>query len=164
MVLKDIINKLDEKFNISSSSELHEEIKIYFSGSISGGRHDADLYLQLIQYLKKYGRVLTEHIGDKRVTNLGEDNFTDESIYKRDISLLCDAHVLVAEVSTPSLGVGYEIAKAEEMKKKVLCLYKTQDNKRLSAMISGNPNVVTVRYTSFDDAAKCIDEFFSLLD
>lgn len=149
---------------IDKPKELRKELKIYFSGSISGGRHDADLYLQLIQYLKKYGQVLTEHIGDKRVTNLGEGNFTDESIYNRDLSLLCDAHVLVAEVSTPSLGVGYEIAKAEEMKKKVLCLYKTQDNKRLSAMISGNPNVVTVRYTSFEEVVKYIDEFFSLLD
>ncbi len=150
--------------NVKKSENSHGELKIYFSGSISGGRDDADLYLQLIRCLEKYGRVLTEHIGDKQVTNLGEGNITDESIYNRDMSMLREADVLIAEVSTPSLGVGYEIAKAEEMGKKVLCLYRTQINKRLSAMISGNPHVLTVRYTSYPEAAKCIDEFFNSPD
>lgn len=42
--------------------------KIYFCGSIRGGRQDADLYARLITMLKGYGTVLTEHIGDTNLT------------------------------------------------------------------------------------------------
>jgi hypothetical protein len=42
------------------------------------------------------------------------------------MSWLKEADVIVAEVSTPSLGVGYEIGKAEDMGKRILCLYKNK--------------------------------------
>ena len=47
-------------------------MKIYFAGSIRGGREDQRLYLQIINYLKKYNEVLTEHIGDESINDLGE--------------------------------------------------------------------------------------------
>jgi len=34
-------------------------VKIYFSGSVSGGREDVGLYLQIIMQLKEHGLVLT---------------------------------------------------------------------------------------------------------
>lgn len=37
---------------------------IYFCGSIRGGRDDAALYRRVIDQLKQYGDVLTEHIAD----------------------------------------------------------------------------------------------------
>ena len=45
----------------------------------------------------------------------------------------CDSFsvaVLVAEVTQPSLGVGYEIGRAVDMKKKVLCLFRPQSGRR----------------------------------
>ena len=36
----------------------------------------------------------------------------------------------MAEVTQPSLGVGYEIGRAVAMDKKILCLYRPQDGKR----------------------------------
>lgn len=42
-------------------------MKIYFAGSIRGGRKDAGLYKKIIDYLGKYGEVLTEHIGNKKI-------------------------------------------------------------------------------------------------
>ena len=38
--------------------------------------------------------------------------------------------VLVAEVTMPSLGVGYEIGRAVAMDKNILCLYRYQPEKR----------------------------------
>ena len=35
---------------------------IFFAGSITGGRADADLYLRIVEQLKVYGHVLTEHV------------------------------------------------------------------------------------------------------
>ena len=135
-------------------------MKIYFAGSIRGGRDDADLYLQIIDHLKQYGEVLTEHVGDKALKLLGEDGLTDDYIHNRDLEWVLESDVLVAEVSTASLGVGYEIGRAIENGKKVLCLYRPQDGKRLSAMISGSSGVTNAEYRNLDDAKKRIDDFF----
>jgi len=137
-------------------------MKIYFAGSIRGGRDDKKLYLQLIQHLAKYGQVLTEHIGDQNLSYLGENGLA-EKIYNRDISWIRESAVIVAEVSTPSLGVGYEICKAENIGKKILCLYRKQENKKLSAMISGNTNFKNSSYKTLEEAKKCIDSFFEKL-
>jgi 2'-deoxynucleoside 5'-phosphate N-hydrolase len=135
-------------------------MKIYFAGSIGGGRDDAGLYLQIINHLKRYGEVLTEHVGDKNLKLLGEDGLTNDYIHKRDLDWLLDSNVLVAEVSTASLGVGYEIGRAIENNKRILCLYRPQGGKRLSAMIAGSPDVTNAEYTNLDDAKKIIDNFF----
>lgn len=139
-------------------------MKIYFAGSICGGRDDQELYLQLIQHLAKYGQVLTEHVGDQNLSDFGEKGLSDDWIYNRDMSWVQESDVLVAEVSTPSLGVGYEISKAEDMKKRILCLYRrNQQNKKLSAMIGGNSNINIAKYETLEDAVKHIDAFFESL-
>jgi len=135
-------------------------MKIYFAGSIRGGREDRELYARLIRYIGRYGEVLTEHVGDPALGDRGEAGFTDASIYARDLSWIEGADAVVAEVTVPSIGVGYEIAKAESLHKKTLCLYREEKNKRLSAMISGNPNVRIARYGTAAEAAKKIDGFF----
>ena len=38
--------------------------KIYFAGSIRGGREDAATYQRIINYIKRTDVVLTEHIGN----------------------------------------------------------------------------------------------------
>lgn len=45
-------------------------LKIYFCGSIQGGRQDAELYTRIIKQLKQYGQVLTEVIGNKDVLRI----------------------------------------------------------------------------------------------
>lgn len=134
-------------------------MKIYFAGSIRGGRSDAKIYSELINHLKQYGEVLTEHVGNQMVTHLGNDGPNDNWIYKRDMNWLEEADVVVAEVSTPSIGVGYEIRKAEELKKKILCLYRNQENKKLSAMVSGNGNLKIINYNTIKEAKEAINQF-----
>lgn len=134
-------------------------MKIYFAGSIRGGRRNRGLYLQIINHLRKYGQVLTEHIGSQKLTNFGEKKIKDKQIYNRDLSWLKKSDVMIAEVSIPSLGIGYELAKAEEWNKKILCLYKTRKNRRLSAMISGNSGFIVKKYKTFPEALKNIDKF-----
>ncbi len=135
-------------------------MKIYFAGSIRGGRDDAAVYAQLIDHLRAYGRVLTEHVGSSTLTVLDEDGGSDAFIHTQDVAWLTEAPVLVAEVSTPSLGVGYEIGRAVEQGKHVLCLYRPRDGRRLSAMIAGCPDVVNVTYHNLEEAKASIDHFF----
>ncbi len=46
-------------------------LKIYFAGSICGGRDDQPLYVRIIEHLKTYGTVLTEQIGRPDLTAAG---------------------------------------------------------------------------------------------
>jgi len=62
-------------------------------------------------------------------------------------------------VTTPSLGVGYELGWATAMKKPVLCLYRRQSGSVLSAMIAGSPGIRTVAYSSMDEARTIVEEF-----
>jgi len=134
-------------------------MKIYFAGSIRGGREDAALYLQIIEYLKSFGEVLTEHIGDQKLTDLGDDGPTDRYIHDRDLEWLQSADVLVAEVTTVSMGVGYEIGRAVESGKKVLCLFRPESGKNLSAMIAGCPDLELVKYRNLNEAKAAIAGF-----
>ena len=135
-------------------------MKIYFAGSIRGGRADRENYLKIIKYLQKYGKVLTEHVGEHSISNKGEVRLSETEIYNRDISWLSMADVVVAEVSNPSLGVGYEIARAEIMNKDILCLYKVKKDKSLSAMIAGSASVKIEKYNKIEEALLSVDKFF----
>jgi nucleoside 2-deoxyribosyltransferase len=126
-------------------------LRIYFSASISGGREDAPRYAALISALAPHGSVLTEHIGSPDLCDGGEDGPADVEIYARDIGWLQEADVVIAEVTTPSLGVGYEVARAAGMGKPVVCLFRPESGRRLSAMIRGNPAVRVLEYASADD-------------
>ena len=86
-------------------------MKIYFAGAVRGGREDAGLYLRIIKHLSEYGLVLTEHLGDVMLDERGEPGLSDADIHDRDLAWLRQAECLVAEVTAPSLGVGYEIGK-----------------------------------------------------
>ena len=134
-------------------------MKIYFAGSIRGGRGDAALYQEIIALLGEYGEVLTEHIGEAALSAMGEDSGS-QYIYERDTDWIRDADVVVAEVTTPSLGVGYEIGLAESLEKRILCLYREQEDRRVSAMISGNRNLSIAEYESIDDVDACLKDFF----
>jgi nucleoside 2-deoxyribosyltransferase len=133
--------------------------KIYFAGAIRGGREDAPLYAEIVSVLGEYGEVLTEHIGDVALTSAGE-NCSDKEIHDRDLAWLREADVLVAEVTTPSLGVGYEIGKATEWGTPVLCLFRPGKGLVLSALIAASKNVTIRTYESTAELKMIFDQFF----
>ena len=134
-------------------------MKIYFAGSIRGGRDEEKVYLKIIDYLSSFGEVLTEHVGYENVEK-SEKNYSDTYIFDRDIQWLKSSDVMVADVTVPSLGVGYEIGIAETLNIPILCLYNPKDKKRLSAMITGNKNLTWKEYNSLTDAQLLIKDFF----
>ena len=134
-------------------------MKIYFAGSIRGGRKDAQLYNNIIAYLREKGQVLTEHVGSTDLSWKGEISRKDEEIYNRDMEWLKSTDIVVAEVTTPSLGVGYELGISEKLNIPVLCLYRPDEGSRLSAMISGNAIFTCRKYTVFIEVQKWIDDF-----
>ena len=140
------------------------QLKIYFAASIRGGREDQNKYNELIRFLSSKVEVLTEHVGDSSLNQTGEQNRSDKEIYQRDLEWLKSADAVIAEVTNPSLGVGYELGIAEKLGKQVLCLFDdTVHNRNLSAMISGNHKITTFRYTSLDQAKEEIISFIHSL-
>lgn len=139
-------------------------MKIYFAGSIRGGRDDAGLYQELIAFLKTHGEVLTEHVGDPGLSQKGDDGPDDRYIHDRDMRWLKDCDLVVAEVTVPSLGVGYELGWATALAKPVLCLHRPVPGRPLSAMIGGCEQIETHAYASFADARQRIVAFFSKRD
>ena len=64
-------------------------MKIYFGGSIRGGRSDIDLYADLIAMLEDHGDVLTEHVGIENVeAKETEQGLTDVDIHDQDLAWL----------------------------------------------------------------------------
>lgn len=113
-------------------------MKIYFACSISGGRKDEKAYQYLVEVLKEAGaEVPTAHIAETGIEEKdGHEKPLD--IYQRDVNWIEESDSLVAEVSTPSHGVGFEIGHALGLGKPVLCLYK--QGVVVSKMITGNPH------------------------
>jgi hypothetical protein len=112
-------------------------MKVYCAGPIRGDRSYAPYFQKIVQLIQKMG-----HIPLTELTLQPGEDFTastdDKGIYQRDRGWLDQAQALVAEVSAPSLGVGYEISYALNMRKiPVLCL-RHRSSGALSAMISGN--------------------------
>jgi 2'-deoxynucleoside 5'-phosphate N-hydrolase len=135
-------------------------MNIYFAGAIRGGRDDAKTYQKLIQLLKSYGNVLTEHVGNESLLE-EEQYLSEKAIFDRDMEWLTKADVLIAEVSTPSLGVGYELAVAEKLATPCLCLFRKQQNRELSAMISGNSFFHAKTYSTNSELITITEEFIN---
>ena len=112
--------------------------KIYFAGSIRGGRVDAELYHRMITFMQQTDIVLTEHVGSLELSALEQGRAQDAAIYNQDTGWLQQADLLIAECTCPSLGVGYELAYAEKLG--IPChIFYDHTKCQLSAMLTGNP-------------------------
>lgn len=137
-------------------------MKIYFSGSIRGGRSQVDVYRTVIDFLKQNNIVLTEHIGDVQYLD-SEKGMSDADIRNRDVAWINEADLVIADCSIPSLGVGYELALAQQLNKPVIILYDPTISK-LSAMISGTEYFSDINpYHTADEAVTILEQKLSVL-
>ena len=129
--------------------------KIYFAGSIRGGRVDAELYRRIITHMQETCVVLTEHVGSPNL-NLMEQGKRDQDIYDQDTAWLRESDILIGECTCPSLGVGYELAYAES--KGIPChIFYDKTKTQLSAMLTGNPYFHIHPYESEADIYHVLD-------
>jgi 2'-deoxynucleoside 5'-phosphate N-hydrolase len=135
-------------------------MNIYFCGSIRGGRDLAKTYEKIIMMLGNYGKVLTEHLGSDEKIESKDRILTDKEIHDRDLQWIVDSDMVVAEVTMPSLGVGYEIGRAIEMGKPVFCFFQPDKGYTLSAMIAGSDKVIMNVYRDIEELKSLFDSFF----
>lgn len=130
--------------------------KIYFAGSIRGGRADAELYRRLIEYMKRTDAVLTEHVGTPSLSTLERGREQDGAIYRQDTAWLRESDLVIAECTCPSLGVGYELAYAEKLGKPCYLFYRPSVS-QLSAMLTGDPYFTILPYETEEELFAAVD-------
>ena len=138
-------------------------MRVYFAGSIRGGRDHAAAYGELIAAIGEVAEVLTEHVSGSDLCPDGEEQLADDVIYARDMDWLAACDAVVAEVTQPSLGVGYEIGAAEAAGKPILALHAVDSTWRLSAMVAGNPRLRVVAYGNLGEAELAVRAFLAEL-
>lgn len=139
-------------------------MNIYFACSITGGREDEQIYQAIVEALIAGGHhVLTAHLAHPDVMSL-EALVDPQDVYHRDINWINTSDALIAEVSTPSHGVGYEISYALGRELPVLCCYR--EGKHVSKMLTGNtsPFLRVDRYRSSAEAVELVKEFVVSID
>jgi nucleoside 2-deoxyribosyltransferase len=139
-------------------------MNIYFSCAITGGRQDQLIYAALVEALLEDGHVVpTSSLASPTVME-AEAIISPPDVYERDVAWVKACDVVVAEVSTPSHGVGYEIALAVCSGKPVLCCY--QEGRQVSKMITGNssPGLQVFSYRTPEELVKLVRDCLKQLD
>jgi nucleoside 2-deoxyribosyltransferase len=136
-------------------------VDLYFSCSLTGGRQDQPAYAAMVSHLQALGhRVLTAHLASDSVLS-ADVELSPETVFERDTVWLRGCDAVIAEVSTPSHGVGFEIAYALERGKPVLCL--AREGVRVSKMLTGirQPGLEFHTYEIPDEALAHMDTFLA---
>ena len=131
---------------------------IYCAGPIKGDTTYQENYREIIKIVDQAGHSALTELNGKFNSSIP---LSDKQIYTRDIKWIEGSQLMIAEISGPSLGVGFEIAYALFQKKiPVLALASVEVNK-ISAMITGcNSNLLTiVRYSNTDEMKNIIGKY-----
>jgi nucleoside 2-deoxyribosyltransferase len=134
-------------------------MNIYFACSITGGREFELVFQAMVDAILMDGHeVPTAHLATPAVREM-EMIVAPDQVYARDVAWIRGADVLVAEVSTPSHGVGYEIGFALGLGKPVLACHRR--DRGISKMISGNPdeNLTVRQYDTPEEVVEIVRNF-----
>ncbi len=136
-------------------------MKVYFACAIIGGRGDELAYQQLVDALLADGHEVPTAMNAGVGWQVMENSPDPSEVYRRDTAWIEQCQAMVAEVSTPSHGVGYEVSYALERGKPVLCLY--QRERTVSKMLSGNtlPGIQVQAYADIEEAIELMREFLA---
>ncbi|HKB87240.1 MAG TPA: nucleoside 2-deoxyribosyltransferase [Ignavibacteriaceae bacterium] len=107
---------------------------VYCAGAIRGDSSFGESYQDIIEIVKKNGHSALSELNPefKAAFPLNE-----KQVFQRDIKWIEKSSLMIAEISGPSLGVGFEISYALYVREiPVLALYDA-DVEKISAMITG---------------------------
>lgn len=132
-------------------------MKVYVSGSIYGGRQKVEVYKKLIAKLETFSEVLNRNIIEDDVIEK-EARVSDNDTFVDLENKMREADILLAEVTVPSLGVGYEIGFCDMIGKKIVAIYDKNDIEKVSTMIRGNERVKLIPYTDIEQIVENLEE------
>lgn len=131
---------------------------VYCAGPIKGDVSYQKNYLEIIKLVESLGHTALAEFNGKFNSSIP---LTDSQIYTRDMKWIEGSKLMIAEISGPSLGVGFEISYALFSKKiPVLAVYSSEVNK-VSSMITGctDKNLIVKDYKSPEELQKLVKNF-----
>jgi hypothetical protein len=131
---------------------------IYCAGPIKGDTTFQKIYLEIINFVESEGHTpLAELSAEFTPTN----PLTDKQIYTRDLKWIDGSKMMIAEISGPSLGVGFEIAYAVYQKKIPVLALANNTVKNISAMITGCDSILltVAKYSGAEDLKEIIRSY-----
>jgi len=136
---------------------------IYCAGPIRGDVTYQKNYFEIVEFLESEKHTALAEISGKFSTSIP---LTDKQIFKRDIKWIEGSRVMIAEISGPSLGVGFEIAYALFKRKIPVLALANSGVKKLSAMISGcDSDLLEIKkYSNSDNMKSIIKKFITGLN
>jgi nucleoside 2-deoxyribosyltransferase len=114
--------------------------KIYLSVPLIANR-DARTAIEIAGVIKSAGHEL---ISPWVIRGDPNDGLTAAGVFERDTNAVGRCDMIIADVSTPSHGVGMEVMLAHTLGKEVICVYR--QGTRLSWMVKGLPGVVLIEF------------------
>jgi 2'-deoxynucleoside 5'-phosphate N-hydrolase len=133
---------------------------IYCAGPIRGNDTYIESLKKIIEYIEGLGNTVLSGFSAKFSSTIP---LTDKQIYKRDLKWIDGSKFMIAEISGPSLGVGFEISYAVFQRKlPVLAIYNS-DVQQISAMILGcdSPLLTIQKYRDEEDMKKIIKAYLT---
>jgi len=132
---------------------------VYCAGAIKGDTAYQNNYKEIIRFIGSMNHTALAELN-------GEFKFSvplsDKQVYTRDIKWIESSELVIAEISGPSLGVGFEIAYAIFQKKIPVLALVSSEVKKISAMITGcNSQLLTIKkYKNIEDMRNIISNYF----
>ncbi|MFI5167526.1 MAG: nucleoside 2-deoxyribosyltransferase [Thermoanaerobaculales bacterium] len=134
-------------------------MRVYFAAAMTNPLRDLGAIQALVEHLESNGHdVPTRHVADAAGPE-DDSVITDTDVARRDLAWLVGCDALVAEVSTPSHGVGIEVATAIARGLPVLLLHRAAA--RVSRLLLGLPGASVAAYASPADAAAALSTFLA---
>jgi len=133
---------------------------IYCAGPIRGNTTYHENYSEIVRIVESLGHTALSERSSKFSSTI---LLSDKQVYTRDIKWIDGSKMLIAEVSGPSLGVGFEISYALFAKKiPVLAVYH-QEAGQVSSMISGctNKQLQVEKYRNIDELTSIIKNYIA---
>jgi nucleoside 2-deoxyribosyltransferase len=135
---------------------------IYVAGPIKGDTTYQNFYKDIISIVESDGHTALAEMSGRFSTTLP---LTDKQIYSRDIKWIDGSKMMIAEISGPSLGVGFEIAYAIFSRKIPVLAVVNKNVQKVSSMLSGceSPLLKIEKYSDENELKEIIKKYISNL-
>jgi hypothetical protein len=137
--------------------------EIYISGAltnVSNPDETKKFYEEIGQLCIRFGNhPYVPHLHTDPIKNA---DVTPDEVYKTDKSKVVTSDLLIAYIGIPSLGVGMELAYAEERNIPIILMY--EKNKPISRFPRGIPAVIKeISFSNFSEGLSLLEEFITVL-
>jgi len=132
-------------------------MQIYFAAAMTNPDRDLDSLQRLVRAIEQLGHTVpTRHIAEAGGKE-ADRRLTDAELAQRDLDWIAGSDCLIAEVTTPSHGVGIEVMAARALRLPVLLLRRA--GVPVSRLLLGLDGVEVAAYDRVEDACAGIAAF-----